>query len=241
MLLYSKYSKLKMSKKVLYKLKNIFFSYELGSIKVQAIDNLSLTISSNCLTTLSGPSGSGKSTLLNLLGMIEPMQKGSMLFLDENLSSISPSKKNILRKNEIGFIFQDFHLIPVLTAEENIAYFLARQKLPKKQIKERVRLTMAELGIWEHRMKKPSELSGGQKQRVAIARALAKQSKVLIADEPTASLDRKNAKDIMDTFAWLVKNKGVSVILTTHDPMVLSYADKKIYIQDGKASEEMTL
>jgi len=224
--------------KYIYKLKNIFFNYKLGSLEVAAINGISLNIPSKALITLSGPSGSGKSTLSNLLGLIEPLQKGEMLFNGEDLNKMSDAKKNEIRKHEIGFIFQQFHLIPVLSAEENVAYFLKRLKLPKGEVKKRTKETLEAVGLFEHRMKKPSELSGGQKQRVAIARAIAKDPSVIIADEPTASLDQKTGREIMEVFKKLVKEKSVTIIITSHDPMVLSYAEHQFYIKDGKLDKE---
>ncbi|PIS01599.1 MAG: ABC transporter ATP-binding protein [Chlamydiae bacterium CG10_big_fil_rev_8_21_14_0_10_35_9] len=228
-----------MNNKYLYELHDVSFSYKLGNLTVPAVQNISLKIKCNSLITLLGPSGSGKSTLINLLGLIEPIQEGDLRLDGKNLNILSEKEKNQIRRNKIGFIFQHFHLIPVLTAEENVAYFLYRQKVPKGEVKEKVEKTLRSVGLWEHRMKKPSELSGGQKQRVAIARALAKDPKVIIADEPTASLDQKTGKEIMELFAWLVKERGVSVIITTHDPMVESYADEKIHMQDGKIVSEV--
>jgi len=222
------------SPKYIYKLKNIFFNYKLGSLEVCAINGITLNIPSRALVTLSGPSGSGKSTLSNLLGLIEPLQKGEILFNGEDLNKISDARKNEIRKREIGFIFQQFHLIPVLSAEENIAYFLKRLKLPKEEIEKRTKETLEAVGLFEHRMKKPSELSGGQKQRVAIARAIAKNPRLIIADEPTASLDQKTGREIMEIFRKLVKEKNVTIIITSHDPMVLSYAEHQFCIKDGK-------
>lgn len=224
-------------KKTLYELKDINFTYQLGSLEVKALRNLSLKIPERSLITVSGPSGSGKSTLINLLGLIEPVQDGKMIFQDEDLSKLTKARQNEIRKYDVGFIFQQFHLIPVLSAEENISYFLTRQKLPKQMVKQRVSKALEAVGLLSHKMKKPSQLSGGQKQRVAIARALAKNPKVIIADEPTASLDQQTGKEIMEFFARLVKEKNVSVIITTHDPMVQSYADYKIHIIDGKVVE----
>lgn len=219
--------------KFLYQLKDVTFSYTLGSQKVEAVRGISMEIPRQALVTFSGPSGSGKSTLLNVLGLIEPLQGGEVLFQDQLFSTMTQAQMNAIRKYKIGFIFQHFHLIPVFSAEENVAYFLGRQGLPSEEITLRTRESLEAVGLWEHRMKKPSELSGGQKQRVAIARAIAKKPEVIIGDEPTASLDQKTGKEIMEIFTDLVEHKQVTVILTTHDPMIQSYADKKFHIQDG--------
>src|SRR5579872_3578824 len=200
----------------LYRVEELSFSYSLGKQKVEAIRGLSLEIPESSLVAISGPSGSGKSTLLNILGLIEPVQEGKVLFQNEDIRQISEKRKNHLRKFEIGFIFQQFHLIPVLTAEENVRYFLNRQKLPKAEIEGRIADSLHAVGLWEHRNKRPSELSGGQKQRVAIARAVAKSPSVIIGDEPTASLDQKTGSEIMELLSGLVVSRKTSVILTTH-------------------------
>ncbi len=227
-----------MTNKNLFTIKDLSFCYTLGTQKIEAIRDISIDIPSQSLITFTGPSGSGKSTLLNILGLIEPMQEGQILFFDEEISHLSERKKNKLRKFKIGFIFQQFHLIPVLTAEENVKYFLSRQKLPRIEVKRRSKEALESVGLWEHRMKKPTELSGGQRQRVAIARALAKEPEVIIADEPTASLDQETGREIMDLLRHLVREKGVSIVLTTHDPMVRTYADTNFHLQDGRVIRE---
>jgi ABC-type lipoprotein export system ATPase subunit len=223
----------KKENKSLFSLKEVSFSYFMGAEKIPALNTLNLDIPSKSLVTISGPSGSGKSTLLNLLGMIEPLQKGEITFHNENFSAMSHKRKNEIRKFNIGFIFQQFHLIPVLSAQENVEYFLKRQNLSKKEIEKYTQEALEAVGLWEHRKKKPSQLSGGQKQRVAIARALAKRPSVIIADEPTASLDQKTGRGIMELFAQLVEKQGISVILTTHDPMVQTFSDQNFHFQDG--------
>lgn len=225
---------MKNEQKNLIELNNISFGYYLGNHKINALNRISLKIPSGSLTTFSGPSGSGKSTLLNIMGLIEPIQEGEMLFQGESIGQMSSDQLNSLRKYKIGFIFQQFHLIPVFTAEENVAYFLARQGLTSKEITRRLEESLYSVGLWEHRFKKPSELSGGQRQRVAIARALAKRPEVIIGDEPTASLDQKNGNEIMQIFSRLVDEHKTSVIITTHDPMILSYAEHNFRIVDGE-------
>jgi ABC-type lipoprotein export system ATPase subunit len=218
----------------LYAIQDVSFTYYIGPQKVQAIQRLSLEIPHNALVTFSGPSGSGKSTLLNLMGLIEPIQEGEILFQNEKFSEMSKKRKNEIRKFKIGFIFQQFHLVPVLTAEENVEYFLKRQKLSHDEVAKRTRESLEAVGLWKHRNKKPSELSGGQKQRVAIARAIAKRPEVIIGDEPTASLDQQTGREIMTIFSEMVQKQNVTIILTTHDPMIRSYADLDFHIQDGQ-------
>lgn len=223
-------------KNILYSLQNVHFSYLLGKQKIPALNDLCLDIPAGQLITISGPSGSGKSTLLNLLGMIEPLQEGEIVFKEELFSTMSPKRKNTIRKFEIGFIFQQFHLIPVLSAEENVAYFLRRQGLSEKQIAEKTQESLEAVGLWQHRRQKPSELSGGQKQRVAIARALAKNPSVIIGDEPTGSLDQKTGRGIMQIFADLVREKKLSILLSTHDPMVQTFSEQNFHFHDGELS-----
>lgn len=227
-------------KEALFSIRNIGFSYSLGSVNVRALSDLSLDIPRESLVTFSGPSGSGKSTLLNILGLIEPVQEGQVCFLGEDFSCMSKTRRNEIRKLKIGFIFQQFHLIPVLSTEENVEYFLKRQGLSKEEVKKRAREALEAVDLREHRNKKPSQLSGGQKQRVAIARAIAKKPEVIIADEPTASLDQATGREIMEIFNEMVKEQKVSIIITTHDPMVLSFAKENYHIMDGHLIKEVT-
>ena len=217
----------------LYKIENLSFSYKLGTQKVSALNNISLTIKRNSFVCLVGPSGSGKSTLLNLLGLIENLQEGYISFDNKAVSEMSEREKNSIRRFKIGFIFQEFHLFPALTAEENIEFFLIKQKLPKKIRKERVEEALNDVNLWSQRTQKPLNMSGGQRQRVAIARALAKKPAVIIADEPTASLDQKTGKDIMTILKELNNKRKVNLILSSHDPMVQSFVEEKIFLADG--------
>ena len=218
----------------LYEIQDLSFSYSLDKQKIEVIRSLSLDIPSGTLITISGPSGSGKSTLLSILGLIEPPQEGKILFQGDDIHKMSERQKNKIRKFKIGFIFQQFHLIPVLSAEENVRYFLTRQGLPRQEIQERTLEALELVGLIDHRTKKPSELSGGQKQRVAIARALAKFPDVIIGDEPTAGLDQKTGHGIMEILAQLVEERKSSIILTTHDAMVQSFSQKNFHLIDGQ-------
>lgn len=222
--------------KPLYEVKNLSFSYHIGDLKVDVLKDVSIELSKNELICFSGPSGSGKSTLLNILGLIENVQTGSVVFNEQNFSSMSENKKNQIRRFQIGFVFQKFHLLPVLTAEENVEYFLQRQGLSSKERKMRVHEALDQVQLYELRHKKPFEMSGGQQQRVAIARALAKEPLVIIADEPTASLDQKNAKDLIELLNKLSRDKSLSVIMASHDPLVHSYVDKHYQVVHGSVT-----
>lgn len=218
----------------LFQIESLSFSYTWGSQQIQALSDLTFEISDQSLLCLVGPSGSGKSTLLNLLGLIEPIQKGTIQFNGRNFGKLSESERNELRKNEFGFVFQSFHLIPVLTIEENIEFFLLKKNLKASERKERIHQSLASMGLLPMRKKKPLELSGGQRQRVAIARALAKHPRVILADEPTASLDQNTGKEIMGLLQKLHNETGTTVLLSSHDPMVQSHCQKKLFLQDGK-------
>lgn len=213
--------------------RGIRFSYHLGKTEFVALRDVNITFPAGCFTCISGPSGSGKSTLLHLLGLIEELQHGEIEFFGRPVSQLSQLQKAHIRRFEIGFVFQSFHLIPVLSAYENVEYFLTRQKVPPSERKQRVEEALSAVGLWEHRMKSPGELSGGQRQRVAIARALAKKPRVIIADEPTASLDQATGREIMKIFDQLSRHHGVSLILTSHDPMVLDQCASIVRLVDG--------
>jgi ABC-type lipoprotein export system ATPase subunit len=223
-----------LSMSVLYAGKGITFDYRLGTQTVPALAGVDLQLERGGFYCLAGPSGSGKTTLLNLLGMIENVQTGSLLLDGTDLAEIGEAEKNRIRRFRIGFIFQTFNLFPVLRAEENVEYFLHRQGVPSTERKQRVTDALNAVGLWEHRRKRPAEMSGGQRQRVAIARALAKKPDVIIGDEPTASLDQETGKGIIDTLTELSRNAGVTMILSSHDPMVLARAQHVITLRDGR-------
>jgi ABC-type lipoprotein export system ATPase subunit len=222
--------------KSLYQIKNLSFSYKLGSILVRALQDVTFEIPKDEVVCFSGPSGSGKTTLLNILGLIEPLQQGRVIFRGQDFSKLSEVEKNRMRRYHIGFIFQQFHLLPILTAEENVEYFLSRQGIPREERNRLTREALESVGLWEHRFKKTYEMSGGQRQRVAIARAMAKSPQVIIADEPTASLDQKTGREIMDILHQLTQEKKVSVLIASHDLMVHSYADKHYAVSDGQVT-----
>jgi putative ABC transport system ATP-binding protein len=218
----------------MYQVKEVQFSYKIGSVVMPALHGVDLSIEKGRFACLAGPSGSGKSTLLNLLGLIEPIQNGSVVLDGCALERLSEKERNRIRRYDIGFIFQNFHLIQALTAEENVEYFLSRQGLAQTERKERMRWALTAVGLWDHRHKKPLEMSGGQRQRVAIARALAKHPKVIIADEPTANLDSATGREIVLLLQQLCKERQTTVVTATHDPMVLGYAEQVVKLADGR-------
>ncbi len=218
----------------LYELKDLRFTYRLDGQEFPALKGLGLTINDGEYVTLAGPSGSGKSTLLNLLGLIEDAPTKSVFFQGEDVHALSEAEKNRLRRFHLGFVFQQFHLFPVLTARENVEYFLIQQGLNPGERKKRVEESLSLVGLSEYAEKRPNQLSGGQRQRVAIARALAKNPRVVIADEPTASLDQKNGENVIDHLLRINREKGVTIIVASHDPMVLAKAPRTVRLRDGQ-------
>ncbi len=218
---------------MLYEGRQLSFAYGRDG-KDKVLNDVDVTIAKGEGICLTGPSGSGKSTLLHLLGLIEAPQGGDLRFLDRSVHQMKEGELNDIRRFHIGFIFQDFQLIDVLSVYENVEFFLTRQQLPKALRQERVEAALLDLGLWEHRFKRPHQLSGGQKQRVAVARALAKHPLVVVADEPTASLDSKTGRQLMENLKMIQEQRGVTLILASHDPMVLGFGLREIRLQDGR-------
>ena len=219
---------------LLYQARGLAFAYRLGVETVPALQQVDLDINRGEFLLLTGPSGSGKSTLLSLLGLIEPMQDGRLTFEGQDVTAISERQKNQVRRFRLGFIFQAFHLLAALHADENVDYFLARQGLPRADRQQRVEETLRAVGLWEHRKKRPGELSGGQRQRVAVARALAKQPAVILADEPTASLDQATGRELLSLLKSLATERGVTIIMASHDPMAEHFAERRLRLVDGR-------
>ena len=224
---------------LVYQCTDLKFAYRLGSADFVALRGLSVKFVTGCFSCISGPSGSGKSTLLHLLGLIEEVQQGDIAFFGKSFGLLGEAERAYLRRFDIGFVFQNFHLIPVLSAYENVEYFLTKQGLPLAERRERTEACLNQVGLWEHRRKRPGEMSGGQRQRVAIARALAKHPKVIIADEPTANLDQNTGAEIMEIFGKLAQSRGVSMILTSHDPMVHRFCSEVVRVVDGQIDDEI--
>lgn len=218
----------------LYEVEQLSFDYALGKSTVHALRDVSLVVQRREMLCLEGPSGSGKTTLLSVLGLIEPPQVGRVALEGRPIAGLTEREKNQLRRHRIGFVFQQFHLIPVLSAAENVEFFLVRQGVPRAERKKRVDEALALVGLAAQRNQRPLEMSGGQRQRVALARAVAKRPDVIIADEPTASLDQGTGREIMQIFAELNATQGVTVLLASHDPMVQSFAGRRVRLQDGQ-------
>jgi len=219
---------------IIYNCEQVSYHYQMGNQSVQALVDINLKIERSDFLVFCGPSGSGKSTLLNLLGLIESPQRGEISFQGKSLNGLNEIEKNHIRRHDLGLIFQTFHLINILNAFENVEYFLTRQGIEKKEREKRVRESLDRVGLSSQLTKKPLEMSGGQRQRVAIARALAKRPQVIIADEPTANLDQKNGHEIMSILKELSSELGTTLLIASHDPMVIASASRTIRMQDGR-------
>ena len=213
-------------------------SYRLGAALVPAIRDVSLEIRPGEFVAIQGPSGSGKTTLLNLLGLLDAPDSGEIRVEEREASDLSENAKSDLRRDRFGFVFQTFNLIPVLSAEENVAYpvGLAGKAAPERRA--RARELLAAVGLAEKTDVRPDLLSGGQRQRVAIARALANRPAVVFADEPTANLDSKTADEIFDLMRALNEDSGVAFLFATHDPRVVSRARRVVSLTDGRVESD---
>lgn len=210
-----------------------------GVVPVHAVDYVNLTIQDNEFTALVGPSGSGKTTLLNIIGGLDRPTSGSVKVNGYELTGLSENELIQFRLKHIGFVFQSFNLIPVLSAKENAEFIMLLQNMPKKQREQRVLELLSEVGLGDKVNSRPAELSGGQQQRVAVARALASKPDFILADEPTANLDGKSAANLLDIMERLNHEEGVTFIFSTHDQRVIERAHRVITLQDGKVVSDV--
>ncbi len=216
-------------------LRDVTRTYGEGEALVRALDAVDLAIGPGDFLALAGPSGSGKTTLLNVVGSIDAVTSGQILFEGTDVGALSNRERTRFRSERIGFIFQDFNLIPVLDARENVE--LPLQLLggtSRAERREAARAMLEEVGLGELAHRLPRELSGGQQQRVAIARALVKRPGLVLADEPTANLDSTTAREILDLMQALNRSLGTTFVFSTHDPMVMGYARRLVRLRDGQ-------
>ncbi|HYK21887.1 MAG TPA: ABC transporter ATP-binding protein [Pyrinomonadaceae bacterium] len=213
--------------------------YQMGSNSVTALDNVSLEIGEGEFVAIQGTSGSGKSTLLNMLGGLDHPTKGEVFFASKPLSPLSKKEMARYRRFSVGMIFQNFNLIPTMTARENVSLALAFGGLRGQQRRDRSMELLARVGLSDRLSHKPSELSGGEQQRVAIARALANNPKVLLADEPTGNLDSIRARELLALLRDMVNQDALTVLIVTHDhELANSFADRIVMMKDGKILSE---
>jgi putative ABC transport system ATP-binding protein len=218
-------------------IQNVTKDYPLDKVVVQALRGVDLTVQEGDFIAIAGPSGSGKTTLLNLIGCVDTATTGTVLVAGHDTSTLSDRQLTELRLNTLGFIFQSFNLVPVLSVFQNVELpLLLQKKLDEGQRKDRVNALLEKVGLDKHALHRPSELSGGQRQRVAIARALVTAPKIVLADEPTANLDSKTGEDIIDLMKAMNASEKTTFIFSTHDPKVLNHVRHVAHIADGKVS-----
>jgi putative ABC transport system ATP-binding protein len=215
--------------------------YKDTAVDVHAVNDISFDIEQGEFTAIVGPSGCGKTTLLNLLGGLDNPSDGEIIINNQNISNFSEKQMVDFRMQNIGFVFQAYNLIPVLTAKENVEFIMHLQKRSKKEREERSLQLLNDVGIGDKANVRPSHLSGGQQQRVAVARALASKPQFVLADEPTANLDSKSTETLLDIMEQLNKKENITFIFATHDQRVVKKAHRVITLEDGKISEDRTV
>lgn len=205
----------------------------------KAIDNISFSVSKGEFLAIMGASGSGKTTLLNVISTIDKVSSGHIFVDGIDVTKLKGNDLNKFRREDLGFIFQDFNLLDTLTAYENIALALSIQTVKANEIEKRIKKVSEDLGIKDILKKYPYQLSGGQKQRVASARAIITNPKLILADEPTGALDSKSSRMLLESFNYLNDEKGATILMVTHDAFTASYANRVIFIKDGKIFNEI--
>ena len=210
--------------------------YHQGKVTFKALDNVSLSVGKGEFTALAGPSGSGKTTLLNLIGGLDQPDSGKVILDGNDYGRMGDGERADLRLERIGFVFQSYNLIPVLTAAENVEYILRLQNVEKTVRIRRVRSILDEVGLQEKHNSRPDELSGGQQQRVAVARAIVSNPAVVLADEPTANLDSKTGRKLLEMMKAMNEERQVTFIFATHDNMVMDFARRIVSLHDGRVA-----
>ncbi|MDR0711571.1 MAG: ABC transporter ATP-binding protein [Prevotellaceae bacterium] len=214
--------------------KNLYKIYKNQAQEVCAVSNVTVSFAEGEFTAIVGPSGSGKTTLLNLIGGLDELTSGSLHVGGNDISLLTKRKLTAFRLHHIGFIFQAYNLIPVLSSKENVSFVMELQGRPKNEIDRRATELLQAVGLGDRMNTRPANLSGGQQQRVAVARALASKPQFVLADEPTANLDSKSAENLLDVMEQLNKQEGVTFIFSTHDPRIMAKAKRIITLEDGK-------
>jgi putative ABC transport system ATP-binding protein len=214
-------------------LRDIRKTYRLGPHTIPALRGVNLSVQRGELLALTGPSGSGKSTILNLSGLIDTPDSGDIELDGQRVSGLSEARRTLLRRDAMGFVFQSFNLVPVMTVAENVDYPLFLTGVPAAERRERVAAQLHAVGLSDHAHHRPDALSGGQRQRVAIARALVKQPRLVIADEPTASLDSVTADQVLDLMRECGHAQGAAFVIATHDQRLTRRCDRIVALQDG--------
>ncbi|MDR2773620.1 MAG: ABC transporter ATP-binding protein [Tannerella sp.] len=220
------------------KVKELVKIYRDTATEVKAVDNVSLDIEQGEFTAIVGPSGSGKTTLLNMIGGLDAPTSGAIFIDKKDITKLKGRELVDFRLHNIGFIFQSYNLIPVLTAGENVSFIMELQKQPKEKIRERTAEILSDVGLDNRIKSRPAQLSGGQQQRVAVARAMASRPRFIIADEPTANLDSKTTEKLLEMMLELNQKENVTFIFSTHDQRVVNKARRVITLEDGRIVDE---
>lgn len=213
-------------------------TYKQGKVEVTALRDIDLKVEAGDLVALAGPSGSGKTTMLNLIGGLDRPDKGRIVVNGNQYAELKESRMAELRLHHIGFVFQAYNLIPVLSALENVEYVMMLQGVATDVRRDRARRILDEVGLTEEYQRRPAELSGGQQQRVAVARAIVSDPSLVLADEPTANLDSKTGEGLLRLMTRMNQERGVTFIFSTHDPMVMAYARRVVTIRDGRIADD---
>jgi len=213
-------------------------TYRQGEIQVHALRNVSLTIEKGEFTAVAGPSGSGKTTLLNLVGGLDASDAGSIVVDGNAFDQMSQSRLANLRLHKIGFVFQAYNLIPVLSAAENVEFVMMLQGVDARERQQRAKAILDDVGLAGKYDRRPAELSGGQQQRVAVARAIVSNPSIVLADEPTANLDSETGNGLLEMMEKMNEEKKVTFIFSTHDKMVMDYARRLILLRDGRLADD---
>ncbi|MGD8114593.1 MAG: ABC transporter ATP-binding protein [Sphaerochaetaceae bacterium] len=213
-------------------------NYKSGETYVRALKGVSADIEDGEFLSIAGPSGSGKTTLLNLIGCIDAVDAGDIIINETPISKMNKNEKTEFRRNNLGFIFQTYNLIPVLTAFENVSFVLSLLRLSDSEITERTMKILKEVGLEGMEHRRPDKLSGGQQQRIAIARALVKEPSIVLADEPTANLDSKTGEEILKLMKEMNRKYNTTFIFSTHDQLVMEYADRLLSLHDGQIIDD---
>lgn len=220
---------------------DLYKIYDENTVPVHALNGVNLSVDEGEFTAIVGPSGSGKTTLLNLIGGLDKPSRGKVLIDEQDITTYSDNQLIDFRLNHIGFVFQAYNLIPVLTAYENVEFIMLLQKRPKEERKARAMELLESVGLHDKIDKRPTELSGGQQQRVAVARALASKPRFVLADEPTANLDSKSTAGLLKLMHDLNRNENATFIFSTHDQRVIDQARRVVSLEDGKIVSDKTL
>ncbi|MGD2091198.1 MAG: ABC transporter ATP-binding protein [Candidatus Aminicenantes bacterium] len=223
----------------LVRLDNVFKIYKTNGIDFPALGGVSFSVEEGEFLSIAGPSGSGKTTILNIIGCLDKPTKGHLYLNNTDVSKKKGSEQAMIRRQNIGFVFQTFNLIPILTAFENVEFPLVlKGDTNQKERRTMVEAILTEVGLKDFMHRKPSQMSGGQQQRVAIARALVKNPQLILADEPTANLDSKTGQEVLELMRKLNRKTGATFIFSTHDKMVMDFAKRLILLKDGQISSD---